>query len=335
MNARPANRLPRGQWVVFGVLLLLSVGMMGASGSRLASTIRADVNYLLNPVETVINDAADTVGSYWTTLTQLDRLRSENDQLRQENTTLREQLMRMPAIARLNDDWTRISLERDRVPYETTVAGVVLRDISDVRPKTLVINRGLADGIVKGQVVIDDGGALVGRISKVEQYDSTVLLVTDTSAVVIGSEATSGAIGTVSGIVGGQLQMTYVNSTDKLSVGQAVVTAGLVLPGGNVTSPYPKGLLIGQIVSVVRDPNQVVQSALIQPAANLNDAEFVLVLTNFQGGFASPGPSTNAVPTASGSLPPQTPAPTPTPPPTPSPTPAITPRPTLVPIPSY
>ena len=61
MNSRPAYR-PRGQWVVFGLLLTLSVGMMGASGTRFARTIQGDVNFMLNPVENLVNDAADTVG---------------------------------------------------------------------------------------------------------------------------------------------------------------------------------------------------------------------------------------------------------------------------------
>src|SRR5450759_2903852 len=119
MNLRFGNRLPRGQWATFGLLLTLSVGMMGASGTRLAATVRSDVNFMLNPVEIWINGATDTLGSYWSTLTQLDRLRSENEKLREDNQTLKEELARMPAIARLNDDWTKISQAPQTSPYQT------------------------------------------------------------------------------------------------------------------------------------------------------------------------------------------------------------------------
>jgi hypothetical protein len=62
------------------------------------------------------------------------------------------------------------------------------------------------------------------------------------------------------------------------------VTAGLEL-GGGVRSPYPKGLLIGQVVDVRRDANAVVQTAYLQPAANLDKLEFVLVITDYEGGL--------------------------------------------------
>jgi rod shape-determining protein MreC len=322
MNSHSGSRRPRGSWVVFGLLLTLSVGMMGASGTRFARTVRDDVNFILNPVETWVNDTADTVGSYWSTLTQLDRVRSENERLRLENQTLKEELARMPAIARLNDDWTKISQAQQTSPYQTIVARVIVRDISDVRSRTLIIGRGLADGLSLGQVVIDDGGALVGRIDRIELYNAEILLVNDSKAVVIGQEADTGATGTIHGQIGGLLQMSYVNANDKLAQGQSVVTAGMVAAGGDVRSPYPKGLLIGTILKVSRDPNQVVQSALVQPAADLNGIEWVLVITNYQGGFATPGPSASPSPSPSASLNP-TPKPTPVATPSPSPTPGI------------
>jgi cell shape-determining protein MreC len=113
--------------------------------------------------------------------------------------------------------------------------------------------------------------------------------------------------------------MSYVNATDKLTNGQAVVTAGTVSPGGDVRSPYPPGLLIGTIIKVAKDRNEVVQSAELQAAADLNNIEWVLVITNYQGGFSTPGPSPSPSPSPSASLnltpkpPPATPTASPTP----------------------
>jgi rod shape-determining protein MreC len=336
MNLR-YRRLPRGQWLVFGLLVTLSVGMMGTSGTRLARVMGDDVNYMINPVEIWLNGTADTIESYLSTLTKLDSVASENERLRAENEQLREQLARMPAIARLNDDWTKISQAQQTSPYQTLVAQVVIRDISDVRAKTIVINRGLNDGVAVGQVVIDDGGALVGRVYKVGNNNATILLVNDLSAVVIGEEAETGAIGTMRGQVGGLLSMQYVSAAAKLTKGHAIVTAGMASSAGEVTSPYPRGLLIGSIVSISTDPNQALQSALVQPAADLNSIEWVLVIMNYQGGFPSPTPSGS--PGQSGSPPPSggpsgspgaTPQPTPQPTPTPVPTPTPTPTPGIV-----
>jgi cell shape-determining protein MreC len=307
----------------------MSVGMMGASGTRLARTVQSDTNYMLNPVEGIINDAADLAASYWSALTQLDSVRSDNAKLEAENQRLQQQLAGMPAIARLDDDWARISAANTSSQYQTIIARVVVRDISDVRPKTLLINRGLADGVTIGQVVVDDGGGLVGRVSRVENYNATILLVNDPSAVVIGQDADTGALGTVHGVAGGLVQMSGVSATDTLKKGQTVVTAGMVMVGGDVRAPYPPGLLIGSTIQVSGgDQKAAAQSALIQPAADLNGIEWVLVILNIQSALPAATPSASPSPSApspSPSLTTKPARPTPTPRPTPKPTPVPTP----------
>ena len=78
--------------------------------------------------------------------------------------------------------------------------------------------------------------------------------------------------------------MDQIDSGEKVSLGDEVVSAGIEL-GGGVRSPYPKGLLIGQVVDVRRDANAVVQTAYLQPAADFDKLEFVLVVLDYQGGL--------------------------------------------------
>ena len=292
MNAISVTRRTiRREWSIFGILIMLSVGLMGVSGTPTAHDLESTVNYALSPIETVLNNAADTVDSYWSALTQIDRLRSQIEQYRLENQTLQEELARMPAISKLNEDWTQITQEAGSLPYRTVAARVIVRDISEVRPRTVVLNEGSNDGLGEGMVVVDAGGAVVGRIQSLDATTSTVLLVSDTSAVVVGKEAKTGATGTVRGQVSGLLTMSYVEAAQTLTKGDAVVTAGESLPCTNDRSPYPPGLLIGTIISVTSDPNAVVKSADIMPAAALSDATFVLVIANYEGGFGVPTPS--------------------------------------------
>ncbi len=309
MNAISATRRTiRREWTAFGILLIISVGLMGISDTRTAQDLQSAVNWAVMPIETVLNEAADTGGSYWSALTQIDRLRTQNEQLKQANLTLQEELDRMGAISKLNEDWTQITAEAASVQYQTTPVRVIVRDLTNVGQQTLVINKGSRDGLVVGEVVIDAGGALVGQIQQVDATVSTILLVSDPSSVVVGTAtaATAAAIarpspgaspaipatGTITGSVSGQLQMMYVDKSATLSTGAIVYTAGETLPGTNDTSPYPPGLLIGTVTSVSNDPNLVVQSATISPAAHLTDATFLLVITNYQGGFGPPVPST-------------------------------------------
>lgn len=299
MNVVSATRRTiRREWTTWGTLLILSVGLMGVSDTTQAHDLQSAVNWAVGPAETVLSNAADTAGSYWSALTQIDKLRTDSERLRQENLTLKEQLDRMPAISKLNDDWTKITAAQQSVPYRTTPARVIVRDLSDVRPRTLLLNKGSSDGLIPGQVVIDAGGALVGRISEVDATVSSVLLVSDPSAVVTGIEAKTSATGTIRGSISGQLQMSYV-ATTPVAVGDAIVTAGEALPCTNDISPYPPMLLIGEVVDVKEDPNTPVKTASIKPAAHLTDATFVLVVVDYQGGFGPPVPTASPGPIAS------------------------------------
>ena len=307
MNAITATRRTiRREWTAFGALLILSVGMMGVSDTRTAQDLQSVVSSALRPVETFVNDVADTAGSYWSALTQIDRLRSQIEQLNQENLTLKEELDRMGAISQLNDDWTKITSAAAGVPYQTTPVRVIVRDISNVGQRTLIVNKGSDDGMVAGQVVIDAGGALVGRIETVTSTVSTILLINDPTSVVVGKEVKSGATGTIHGTVSGGLQMQYIDVAATLAKGESVFTAGEGLPGTSDRSPYPPGLLIGKIAEVSKVANAVVQSATITPAAHLTDATFLLVIIDYRGGFGALPSGCVANPTPSGS-------PTPTP----------------------
>jgi len=291
---RPARRRARTQWTAFGILLAISVALMGTSGTKIATDVESGFNYAMQPPVTWLNQAADTVGSYLSALTQIDRLRTENDQLRQDNETLREQLARMPAISQINTDWTQISEAGQTVSYQNTPARVTSRDLSGVRARTFILDKGSHDGIAVDQVVVSAGGALVGRVASVGATVSQVLLLNDPSAVVVGEEVQSTAIGTIRGQVGGILLMEDVDASEKLDKGAVVVTAGESIPGTDARSPYPPGLLIGQIDSVSNDPNSVVKSCYISPAADFVNTNFVLVITGYQGGIPLGSPSPGA-----------------------------------------
>jgi len=108
------------------------------------------------------------------------------------------------------------------------------------------------------------------------------------------------ATGDVSGQLGGVLAMENIESTERVNIGDQVVTAGIEL-GGGIRSPYPKGLLIGQVVDVQRDANAIVQTAFLQPTAALDKVEYLLVITDYQGGLPSPSGSPDASAGPSGS----------------------------------
>jgi rod shape-determining protein MreC len=110
-----------------------------------------------------------------------------------------------------------------------------------------------------------------------------VMLISDTASTVTG-QLPNAATGAVVGELGPVVVMGTIDATAEVAVGDPVVTAGIALPNG-IRSAYPKGLPIGRVVDVHRDPNAVVQTAWLLPTAPLDRLEYVLVVTGFEGGL--------------------------------------------------
>jgi rod shape-determining protein MreC len=298
------DRRARRQLISFAGLLAVSVLLIGIGGTGLGRRIQNVFNFAMNPIVSVMNDAADSAGSAWTALGELNRLREENETLRLENEALRQELARMPSVSRLTDDWTRITQAQQSIPFQSTRARVLMRDLSDVRPRIFVLDKGSRDGMREGLVVVGEGFSLVGRVESVEDRVCTVSLLTDLTSVVIGREESSGAIGTVRGQPGGLLSMSFPPESPKVESGQPVVTAGESIAGSDIRSPYPPGLLIGSLSAVSKDATA---SAIVTPSANLGSMTFALIITDYEGGIPvsspSPSPSPSRSPSASPSQP--------------------------------
>jgi rod shape-determining protein MreC len=178
---------------------------------------------------------------------------------------------------------------------------VIARESSEAR-RAIVIDRGADDGIRVGQIVITSGGALAGRVTEVASSFAYVVLISDSTSTVVGQLLSSAATGVVRGQLAA-LVMQDVDSSVDVALGEEVFTAGIELAGG-IRSPFPKGLLIGRVADVTSDPNEVVQTVFLEPAAPLGQLEFLLVITNYEGGIPAPGePGGPCKPTDGGTLP--------------------------------
>ena len=89
------------------------------------------------------------------------------------------------------------------------------------------------------------------------------------------------------------LELNKVQFTEDLRVGDLVVTAGIRI-GRDARSQFPRDLVIGSIVSVDRDPASTTITALVQPAADLDGLELVLVVMDYH---PDPLPGATPIPT--------------------------------------
>jgi rod shape-determining protein MreC len=261
--------------------------MMALSSNQSVRDLQSALNFALRPVQGAVDGVASGVSGVVGAFGEIERLHGDNTALRQENKRLTIENEQAKEIARQNDVLTGLLQLQNSFEYKTAAAQVIARESSEFR-RVVTISKGSDDGIAEGDVVIAEGGALAGRVIEVGPNFAKVVLITDQSSTVIGQLQSSLATGEVVGTLEETLEMKNVDSTEGIELGEEVVTAGIELAGG-IRSPYPKGLLLGQVIDVRRDANSIVQTAFLQPAADLEKLEYVLVVLDYEGGLPPPG----------------------------------------------
>jgi rod shape-determining protein MreC len=278
-----ATRAARRRAVTFTILLAASLILMAISSSPGVTEFQNAIGYALRPVQGAIHDAAQTVANAVAAVGEIQGLHSDNAALRRENERLTADNLRAAVIEQENEQLTGLLQLRNTFKYETAAAEVIARESSEAR-RSVTISKGTDAGIETGDVVIAAGGALVGRVTDAGPNFAIVTLISDRSSTVIGQTETSAATGQVVGQLGGALIMQNISSTEKVVAGEQVLTPGIEIAGG-IRSSFPKGLLIGEITDVRKDPNSVVQTAYLLPTTDLDKLAYVLVILDYVGGL--------------------------------------------------
>jgi rod shape-determining protein MreC len=278
-----ATRAARRRAVAFTILLVTSLVLMAISSSPLVTEFQNAVDYAMRPVQGALHGIAEGVSGAVGAIAEIDRLHTDNANLRRENDRLNAENLRAQALEGENEQLSTLLQLQGSFNYKTAAAEVIARESSEVR-RTVTLSKGSDAGIAKGDVVVAAGGALVGRVTDVGPNFSIVTLINDRTSTVIGETETNGAKGEVVGQLGGALIMQNIDSTETVQAGEQVLTAGIQLPGG-IRSPYPKGLLIGEVTDVKKEASSVVQTAYLLPSVDLDKVTYVLVVLDYVGGL--------------------------------------------------
>ena len=150
------------------------------------------------------------------------------------------------------------------------IAAAVIARLPDSWTSVAIINKGLHHGVKKGYVVMNYLG-LVGRIVEAGEYSARVMLINDIHIGVSAIVSRSRQEGLISGTLGNTLLMRYLPRDCDVQISDTVVTSGLI-------EGFPKGLLIGTVVSIGEEFSGLSKYAIIKPAVDLSNIEEVLII---------------------------------------------------------
>ena len=323
MTTLLANRRARRRGIVFTILIAITLLLMEFSSNSYVLEMQRGLSFALKPFQAALASVADGVASVATAVGEIDALRIDNASLHDENERLANENARLRALREENDQLTALLQLQSGFEHQTVAARVIGREMLETR-RLITLDKGTDDGIEQGDVVIVQGGALAGRVTDVGPTFAKVTLISDSASTVVGQLLGSGATGEIVGQAGGVLVMRNIDSAVQIGVDEEVFTAGIELAGG-IRSPYPRGLVVGTVVDLERDANDVVQTAYLAPAANLDSFELALVIVDYEGGL--PPVDEQPVPCGEGGTVPEGEVPCYTPTPRPAPTPKPTAKP--------
>lgn len=284
----------RRQAFTYVVLLAVTILLLAFSSSAPLLELRRGVGFAMSPFQQALLGSARQVSSFFATITEIEQLRDLNIVLEQRVQELEAENRQLQTVRVENEQLSALLEVRSSLDYETVAAEVISRGSSHLE-RVISLDRGSEVGISLDDPVVAGGGALVGQVVDVGENYSRVLLISDTRSRVVGLTETSRSTGEVAGQLERPLAMSRVLATEEVGVGETVVTAGIDL-GSGIRSPFPRGLLIGTVVDVQSSPDQLFQAALLQPAAPLDRLEYVLVVTDYEGGLPTETPATSPSP---------------------------------------
>jgi rod shape-determining protein MreC len=234
-------------------------------GGALAGVVLELTAPLQKTLELPVDLVRDGVSRY---LALVD-LREENERLQQRIAELEEENLQFREALVASGRLSRIAAMREDYEVPMRPAQVVGQDVSPWF-RSVLIDRGRSRGVMSGMAVVTDRG-LAGLVTATSGHAARTMLLLDRQSAVDGIVQRSRARGIVRGTGTQQLEFIFVVRGDDVQVGDVVITSGV----GGV---HPKGLRIGEVVSVDTDEDQLLHSARLEPAVDFGRLEQVFVM---------------------------------------------------------
>lgn len=234
---------------------------------------------VMSAIQQAVMSVVGAIHGVWQGYLDLVGVRQENAQLRDDLDRLEQKNAELQEAKLENDRLREMLALKQSAGYAVIAARVIGRDPSNWY-RTVMIDKGEQDGVAVDMGVVVPAG-VVGRVIKIGRDFAQVLLLTDRNSAVAGVIQRTRDEGIVEGAEGGLAQMRYIPLLSDAGSSDTVLTSGL---GGG----FPKGLIIGQIRSIVRREAVLFQEAQLLPAVDFSKLEEVLVIQKIDGVPAEP-----------------------------------------------
>lgn len=199
----------------------------------------------------------------------LTDVRRENEMLKQQVAALEQKVTNYHEAYIENLRLRRLLDFKVTIQAETVAAQVVIHDLTGWF-QTLIVDKGFRDNIAPDMAVVNDEG-VVGRVLDVSDRFARVLLITDPGSSVDAVIQRNRVRGVLSGKDASGCVLKYVRGNVDVQAGDLVISSGK-------DGVFPKGLRLGVVQGVFKDPVDLFQKIEVRPLVRLSALEETLII---------------------------------------------------------
>ena len=260
--------------VLLVLLLVLMILTAYSQSAGVSLSPEGFLNRIITPLQSAASGIAQSVSGYLYRIKLRSNIEYEYNQLKAQNDEL---ILRSLLYEELEEENTQLRAllgeYEARSEMNPLLARVVAMESGNYF-STFTINKGRSDGVDTQMAVITSEG-LIGYVYEVFDETSKVITIIDDQAslaALIESSRDQGAVKGTLGSTGEPLCRMYYLSADSVPrPGDRVITSG-------VGVSFPKGLLIGYVRESTRAIEDSKHYIVVEPAADFEHIENVLVL---------------------------------------------------------
>jgi rod shape-determining protein MreC len=276
--------------VLLAMLILQIVGLAvqvhrGDSGhmsldphdSKGVRLIRLWANAIVAPPERLFHSVGASTSWLWENYFDLRHVRDQNKDLQKDVDRLRLEQAALLEDARQGQRLQALLGFQEKYIYRTQAAQIIGTSGSD-QSRLFYIDKGADAKLERDMAVISPDG-IVGKVREVYPHSAQVLIINDQSSGAGVILETTRIRGILRGNALGQTQIVGLMADSRIQPGEKVLTAG----GDEI---FPRGLPVGTVEKVVKDPDQDgFIRVIVKPSARIDRIDEVLVITSVEPRF--------------------------------------------------
>ena len=246
--------------------------------SQSVMLLRLWANAVVYWPERILHGTGQGIYGIWHNYIDLRHARQENQDLQKTVDRLRLEQAALLEDAKQGQRLQALLNFQQKYIYKTVAAQVLGTSGTD-QSRVFTIDKGKNAGLEHDMAVITPDG-IVGKVRDVFGHSAQVLAINDqTSGAGVILESTR-VRGILRGNANGQPQIVDIIADQRIQPGEKVLTAG----GDQI---FPRGLPVGVVEKVVRDPERdAFINVIIKPAAHLDRLDEVLIIISTEPRFS-------------------------------------------------